>query len=101
MICIVKSSFILDQGPGKDKIVLPAGTKLMFLDTTHHFYHAYYESHNYTGLFHFKGQPLEFKFHRVHGSANFQLMSCSYSHDQTKKLYWKDAFEGDCPLSVN
>ena len=95
----VKKSFILDPY-GKESYMIPVGAKLSFIKETYHFYHAYYESHNYKFLVHDKGNPTELKAHRVHGSKVFKLLSCNLTHGDKSKTYWNDLFEEDCPLSV-
>ena len=94
----VKSSFeINDNGL---KYILPIGSKVSFVKETYHFYHAYYESHNYKALVEHKGKELELKVHRIHGSKVFKLLSCKPTHDNKNKVYWKDLFEEECPLEI-
>ena len=99
MICTAKKSFTLSQGIGKDLINVDQGTQLNFIKQTHHFYHAYYESHSYTALFHLNEQPIEIKFHRVHNTKPFQVMSCDWSYDNRRKIFWDDVFNESCPLN--
>ena len=94
-----KKSIRLSQGLGKDSIDIPEGSQLKFIEQTHHFYHAYYESHTYTALFHLNDQPLEIRFHRVHNTKPFQIMSCDWSYDNRRKIFWDDVFNESCPLN--
>ena len=98
-ILTVKKSFILNPY-GKVTYMIPAGKKLSFIKETHHFYHAYYESHNYKFLVHHKGNPIEISAHRVHGSKVFKLLSCKPTHGDKNKVEWFDLFEEECPISV-
>tara|TARA_B100001094_G_C18185852_1_gene803716 strand:- start:3160 stop:3462 length:303 start_codon:yes stop_codon:yes gene_type:complete len=94
----VKSSFEI-SGNGL-KYILPIGSKVSFVKETYHFYHAYYESHNYKALVEYKGKELELRVHRVHGSKTFKLLSCKPTHSDKNKAYWKDLFEEECPLKI-
>ena len=94
----VKKSFVLNQGINKDNITLSEGDTLTYIETTHYFYHAYYESHTYTALFHLNDQPVEIRFHRVHNTKPFQIMSCEWSYDNRRKIFWDDVFSEECPL---
>jgi len=98
-ILTVRKSFILDPH-GKETYMIPVGAKLSFIKETYHFYHAYYESHNYKFLVHDKGNPIEISVHRVHGSKTFKLLHCKPTHGDKNKIYWQDLFEEECPLSV-
>lgn len=98
-ILTVKNSFIINEY-GKDRYILPIGTKLKFIEETYYFYHAYYESHSYKALVHNKGNPLELSVHRVHGSKRFKLLNCKPTHSDKNKVFWSDLFEEECPLSV-
>jgi len=93
-----KSSFALNND-GLNYII-PAGSRLNFIKETYHFYHAYYESHDYKALVEHKGKELELRIHRVHGSKKFKLLSCKPTHNDKSKVYWQELFEEECPLEV-
>ena len=93
-----KSSFELNNN-GYTYIV-PAGAKINFIKETYHFYHAYYESHNYKALVEHKGKELELRVHRVHGSKRFKLLGCKSTHGDKNKVYWQELFEEECPLKI-
>ena len=93
-----KSSFELNS---KDlSYIVPAGAKLNYIKETYHFYHAYYESHNYKAAATYKEKDLELRVHRVHGSKSFKLLNCKPTHGDESKVYWQDLFEEECPLGV-
>ena len=90
-----KSSFDLNS-----KCIVPAGAKLNYIKETYHFYHAYYESHNYKAAVVYKEKELELRVHRGHGSESFKLLGCKPTHGDKNKVYWQDLFEEECPLEV-
>lgn len=94
----VKSSFALNSDGCIH--IIPIGAKVNFIKETYHFYHAYYESHNYKALIDHKEKEIELSVHRVHGSKSFKLLSCKPTHGNKNKVYWHDLFEEECPLEV-
>lgn len=101
-----KSSFNLNDN--NQDHVIPAGAKLNFVKETYHFYHAYYESHNYKALVEHRGNEFELRVHRVHGSKSFKLLNCTFTHGKSTDTYWSNSFntywdnffEEECPLEI-
>lgn len=93
-----KNSFELnDDG---SKYILPVGSKVNFVKETYHFYHAYYESHNYKALVEYKNKNIELRVHRVHGTKSFNLLNCNPTHNDNKDVRWNSLFEEECPLEI-
>lgn len=99
MIYTTKKSIILSQGIDKDFLYIPENSQLKFIEKTYYFYHAYYESHSYTAIFHLEDKPVKIKFHRVHNTNSFQIMSCEMPYDKRKMIFWNDVFVEECPLN--